>query len=161
MDVKRFLTSNWPVVLIGLFVLIGGGVAVAKITRGVRNNNPGNIRKGEKWQGLAPSQTDADFAQFISSYWGIRALAKTLKTYQSKHGLTTIAGIVARWAPPNENDTGAYIASVAKRTGLDKDAPVDFNNPLTLAAVTRAIIHHENGFNPYQDTEVLSAVRGA
>lgn len=158
----RTIKPKWPILLIGLFVLIGGGYAVTKLTRGIRNNNPGNIRKGQPWQGLAPDQSrDADFAQFISPHWGIRALAKTLKTYQTKHGLTTIRGIVSRWAPINENDTGAYVRSVELRTGLDKDAPLDFANPLTLAAVTRAIIHHENGFNPYSDQEINSAIRGA
>lgn len=55
---------------------------MAKIARGERNNNPGNIRHGSKWQGLSAEQTDKDFCQFISPEYGIRAIYKLLQTYQ-------------------------------------------------------------------------------
>lgn len=156
-----FIKQYWPVLIAGLLLLGVGGVAVHQMTRGIRNNNPGNIRRGQRWQGLAPQQTDADFDQFVSPYWGIRALAKTLKTYQVKHKLNTIAGIITRWAPPSENITLSYVDSVAKRLGVAPNAPVDLNNTNTLAALTNAIIKHENGVNPYTAEEVLSAVKGA
>ncbi len=52
------------------------------LPRGVRNNNPGNIRLGIAWNGLAPEQTDPDFCQFITPQFGIRALCIVLLTYQ-------------------------------------------------------------------------------
>lgn len=156
-----FIKRYWPVIIAGLLLLGAGGVAVHQMTRGIRNNNPGNIRRGQKWQGLAPQQTDAAFDQFISPYWGIRALAKTLKTYQVKHGLNTIAGVIERWAPPNENITSAYVDSVAKHVGIAPNAVIDLNNINTLALIANAIIKHENGINPYSAEEVLSAVKGA
>ena len=56
--------------------------------RGIRNHNPGNLRKSnDPWQGLAPDQTDPDFLQFESSKWGIRALARTLISPAFKPGL--------------------------------------------------------------------------
>lgn len=156
-----FLKRYWPVIVAGLLLLGAGGVAVHQMTRGIRNNNPGNIRRGQRWQGLAPQQTDPDFDQFVSPYWGIRALAKTLKTYQAKHGLNTVAGIIERWAPPSENITSSYINSVSKHLGVAPDAAIDLNNTNTLALITNAIIKHENGVNPYSAEEVLSAIRGA
>ena len=62
-------------------------------TRGERNNNPGNIRKGSNWQGLAPEQTDSAFGQFTEAKWGIRALAKVLLQY-GQQGRDTVQAIV-------------------------------------------------------------------
>ena len=71
-----------------------------KQPRGIRNNNPGNIRRnGDPWQGLAKDQTDREFFTFQSAVYGIRALARLLITYQDKYGLCTIEGIITRWAP--------------------------------------------------------------
>jgi hypothetical protein len=79
--------------------------------RGIRNHNPGNLRRSsDPWQGLAPEQTDREFFQFTSPKWGIRALARTLIVYQDRGGLKTIDQMISRWAPPNENNTGAYVA---------------------------------------------------
>ena len=55
--------------------------------RGERNNNPGNIRHGSKWQGLSAQQTDPSFCQFVSPEYGIRAIYKLLQTYQKKYEL--------------------------------------------------------------------------
>ncbi len=55
--------------------------------RGFRNNNPGNIRHGEPWLGLAEDQTDPDFCQFVSVEYGIRAMFRILETYREKYGL--------------------------------------------------------------------------
>ena len=79
--------------------------------RGVFNFNPGNIRKSnEMWRGLSPAsaQTDPAFFRFAAPEWGIRAIAAILRTYQIKHNLKTVSQLIHRWAPPVENDTGAY-----------------------------------------------------
>ena len=34
------------------------------IPRGIRNNNPGNIRHSDQWKGLTPEQPDPDFCTF-------------------------------------------------------------------------------------------------
>lgn len=88
--------------------------------RGIRNFNPGNIRhvKGTRWQGMSANQNDPAFVQFTGAQWGIRALARTLITYQDKHQLRTIRQIIGRWAPPNENNTESYIRQVATRVGV-------------------------------------------
>lgn len=91
---------------------------MVKVARGLRNNNPLNIRIGNKWKGLKTPNTDGAFDQFISVYWGYRAAFVILKNYIVKHNCNTVAKIIARWAPSNENNTAAYIKTVCKKTGF-------------------------------------------
>jgi len=118
-----------------------------KTPRGIRNHNPGNIRWGDPWQGLVPKakRTDTAFCQFASAAYGIRALARTLITYQDKHGLRTIRQIITRWAPPSENDTSAYVGDVARQTGRAPDQKLDMHDYKQVRAVAEAIIRKENG----------------
>ncbi|MGE0252410.1 MAG: structural protein [Dongiaceae bacterium] len=130
-----------------------------RIPRGIRNNNPGNLRRnGDPWQGLAERQGDVEFFTFKDSIYGIRALARTLIAYQDKHGLRTIRQIISRWAPPNENNTNAYVRAVAADTGLDPDQPLDMHRFGHLLPLTKAIIRHENGQQPYTDTQLTKAL---
>lgn len=123
--------------------------------RGFRNNNPGNIRLGLPWQGLAPTQTDPAFCQFVAPQWGIRAMAKILLHYESE-GYNTVSKIISHWAPPSENDTDAYIDSVAKQCGVLADAQI---NVLTyLPKLIPAIIMHENGSQPYSDDVIAFGI---
>ena len=91
--------------------------------RGIRNNNPLNIRRSaDKWQGLKTQQEDREFFQFSEMKWGWRAAFRLLcHTYYGKYKLRTIRAIITRWAPPKENDTQYYIRSVAERTGIGAD----------------------------------------
>jgi len=125
---------------------------VSNSPRGIRNNNPGNIRWGDEWQGLVgkSQRTDKSFCQFTSPEYGIRAMIVILRNYQSKYGLRTITGMIKRWAPPNENDTQAYINSVAQATGTNADRPIDLNDSRKLFPLLQAIISHENGSQPYR-----------
>lgn len=127
--------------------------------RGIRNNNPGNIRRSnDPWQGLTEEQHDKEFFVFKTSIYGIRALARLLITYQDKYDLRTIRHIIGRWAPPNENNTKAYIKGVVEYSGLSVDQPLDMHQYGNLKAVTTAIIHHENGQQPYTDAEITKAL---
>ena len=92
-------------------------------TRGIRNNNPLNIRhSADQWQGVREEQTDRSFVQFKSMAYGYRAAWKTLQSYynrfchQSKP--YTVRNIITRWAPPKENDTEAYIRTVLRLSGI-------------------------------------------
>ena len=128
-------------------------------TSSARNNNPGNIRKSkDPWQGLAERQTDAAFFVFKSPMYGIRALARVLITYQDKKKLRTIKDIIRRWAPQTENDTNAYIISVADATGFAQDQLLDMHRFDHLKPLVEAIIRHENGQQPYTDTEITKAL---
>ena len=124
-------------------------------TRGIRNHNPGNLRRSaDPWQGLAPEQTDTEFFQFTSAKWGIRALARTLIAYQDKVGLKNIKQMIGRWAPPNENDTGAYVRVVAASVGVGPNDEINAHDYAVLRPLTLAIIRHENGQQPYTDAEI-------
>ncbi|WP_420996222.1 structural protein P5 [Cupriavidus sp. 30B13] len=127
--------------------------------RGIRNNNPGNIRWGDGWQGLvAPHmRTDKDFCQFTEAVYGIRAICRILLNYGSKAGMPSIGGpnidtvreVISRWAPPSENDTEAYIASVARSIATLPNAHIDLTEPRIMRGLVVAIIQHENGQQPY------------
>lgn len=96
-------------------------------TRGIRNNNPANIRRGCNWKGLAKVQTDKEFCQFETMTWGVRALLITLRTYVIKHHLHTVREIITRWAPPSDgNNTEKYIEFVEK-------AVSEIDNPITMS----------------------------
>lgn len=134
--------------LIGAGILITGGGVVAAYgaTRGLRNNNPGNIRRGITWKGMAAVQTDKEYIVFETPAYGIRAMGRVLDTYKNRYGLNTIRGIIERWAPASENDTASYVAHVARVVGVGPDAQLTAaHRPLLVAA----IVKHENGVQPY------------
>lgn len=124
---------------------------MAKIARGERNNNPGNIRHGSKWQGLSIEQTDKDFCQFISPEYGIRAIYKLLQTYQKKYGLNTIKTIINRYAPPNENNTASYISLASKEIGIESDNSINTQLKSVTIPLTVAIVNIELGYQPYSE----------
>jgi hypothetical protein len=130
---------------------------VESLIRGERN-----IRiSSASWQGKLSPNTDGAFEQFDTPENGIRALAIVLKNYQVMHSIGTVRGIVTRWAPSNENDTGAYIASVAGSMGVGPDDPLSLTDPATLFSLTRAIIKHENGRVAYDDSTINAGVARA
>jgi len=119
------------------------------IPRGVRNNNPGNIRHSQvHWEGEALTQPDPDFVQFMDPEHGIRAIVRILRSYK-RNGLDTIRKAVNRWAPPNENNTDAYVSAVCEKCGVGPDDSVDYDTIMTI--LVKAIIQHENGTQPYGD----------
>ena len=117
----------------------------AKTTRGYRNRNPGNIEHlaDNKWQGLADPPSDGRFCRFTSHEFGLRALAVLLITYQDRHGLRTLRGIINRWAPPTENDTASYVAAVARQMGVGPDDRIDLHRHDHLRPLLEAIVAHE------------------
>lgn len=129
--------------------------------RGIRNHNPGNLRKSQTyWMGLAEEQNDPAFYVFSEAKYGLRALYKVLLTYQSKYKLRTTAEIINRWAPPVENDTGAYIKSVCASCGIHADEEINLRKDKALAVrFIAAIVLHENGEQPYSDEAIEAAIR--
>lgn len=114
--------------------------------RGIRNNNPGNIRRSnDNWRGLRSEQTDPQFFQFTAPEWGYRALIKTLQTYRKKHGLRTVKEMIARWAPPGENDTAAYVRAVCREMQVPDSYVPDVDDRGTMCALASAISRVENG----------------
>ena len=113
------------------------------LPRGIRNNNPGNIKAGDSWQGSAGD--DGTFVIFADMSWGTRALATALANMQNR-GLNTIRSLITAWAPSTENDTLSYINAVCADTGIAPDDVLSMDQQ-TLASLMRAIINHENGEN--------------
>ena len=126
--------------------------------RGIRNNNPGNIKHGDTWEGEIKS-TDRTFEQFKDAEHGIRAIGVLLRTYNTKYNLDTIDGIISRWAPKSENQTQNYINFVSKQLGVRPTTKLNlFNrgqiyNRTALKALVNAIIRMETSYR-YPDSTV-------
>ena len=121
-----------------------------KLPRGFRNNNPLNIRKGNNWKGEVCSSTDAEFEQFVSMQWGVRAGFKILKNYMTGYGgrvkaLTNVHDIIHRWAPPSENNCRAYIDSVCRFSGLHEYERLQFSDRNKMLALVDGMIRVECG----------------
>lgn len=116
-----------------------------KLPRGLRNNNPGNIEDGKFAKSL-PGYVGSDgrFAVFDSLDAGAHAMQKLLSGYQRK-GITTVDGVINRWAPPTENDSRAYAQTVAKHLGVKPGDTIDLNDPDTLSKLSTAMAGVENG----------------
>ncbi|MCP9270373.1 structural protein [Xenorhabdus sp. XENO-1] len=123
------------------------------MSRGIRNNNPGNIdhNPANKWQGqlLHDPKIESRFCRFESAEYGIRALMKLLCNYHKK-SYQTVAKMIDRWAPTNENNTSAYIKGVSKALGVDPHQVITVDKVI-LIVLAKAIIQHENGKQPYSD----------
>lgn len=116
------------------------------IPRGLRNNNPGNIRiTKDKWKGLRPVQEDKEFFQFSDMKWGYRALIRTLQNYRRRHGCQTITDFIRRWAPSTENNTSGYISRVCKEMQVPTTYVPDVEDKTTMCAFAAAISQVENG----------------
>lgn len=153
---------NWPPIVDRV-----DNTADRKLPRGIRNNNPGNIRLSTNnvWQGEVEGSDDT-FVTFMTPYHGLRAMAKLLLNYQRIYGLRTIRAIVARWAPSNENHTDAYVQHVALSMNVSADKPIDVTDEDTLLELMKAIIKVENGAPKDGDTwystvEIRGAIRAA
>lgn len=116
--------------------------------RGIRNNNPLNIRRSEiAWKGKIKG-TDPDFETFEGPEWGIRAAIRNLQTYQENYDLNNLRAVINRWAPPVENDTADYIGAVSEWSGIAKDEFIDLSNYSTVLSLVRAMCRMENGRAP-------------
>lgn len=121
-----------------------------KNVRGIRNNNPLNIVKGNDWQGERNPQTDKRFEEFESMEYGIRAgfiimrnnMKETLPKYRQ---CNTIRKLITHWAPPSENNTARYIEFVSKKSGLHPDEEIKYREKRKMCAICDAMIRMECG----------------
>lgn len=118
--------------------------------RGLRNCNPLNIRRSaDLWQGLAERQPDPEFFTFRSMAWGYRAAFIVLRTYHLKYGIRTVAEIIARWAPPeDDNDTEMYLRKVCALTDFAPDTVLNPFNPVHMGPLVAAMSRVECGVKP-------------
>ncbi len=116
--------------------------------RGLRNNNPGNLRdEGIAWQGLT-GHDEGGYCIFDTAHNGLRAMAKDLHTKWAR-GLDTIAKIIPVYAPPAENPTQMYINDIASWSGIGASDRLDLSTADGLATIVSAMIRQEDGQVPY------------
>jgi len=115
-------------------------------SRGLRNNNPLNIRHNEDvFQGEI-NGNDKSFKTFSSLPYGYRAAFVTLATYLSR-GWNTIEKIISVWAPPAENDTESYISKVEKWSGVPRNRKLTTEDGPEYIMIVAAMSFVENGQN--------------
>lgn len=143
----------------------GAGAGVASLSylgqsglpRGMRNNNPGNIRISDTaWQGKIPvsQNTDKAFEQFATWVYGIRAMIKNLQYYQTHRGLNNLTQIISTWAPAaDNNNTAAYIAAVAMETGLSPTDYLNLQDPAIMRKLVKSMAKVENGRSAVTDAQ--------
>lgn len=165
---NRKTTAPGQAVSPGALPVAIGGI-MDKLTgappKGIRNNNPLNIEYNARNQWDGQTGTDGRFATFSDAFYGIRAAAKLLKNYGKLYQANTVRSIISRWAPANgkapdgtryKNDVEAYVSSVEKRSGLFRDMHLSETDYPALIA---AMIHHENGQQPYSMALITDATQ--
>lgn len=115
------------------------------LPRGIRNNNPLNIRIGNVWLGEVTKPTDPDFEQFCTIEYGLRAAFVILRRYIRRYGHDTVRKIISRWAPSNENATENYITLVSASMNLSPDEPLKYEDKETMCKLVSAMCLVENG----------------
>ena len=124
------------------------------MSRGITNNNPGNIRYSKSNNWLNQTGQDSDgFTQFKTADDGLRAMYKLVNNYQGK-GLNTVQDIISRYAPTSENDTASYIKNVSQKMGVDPNKQLQTSD---LNSLVSAMVFHENGSQPYNPEQYSNA----
>ncbi|SJN60085.1 hypothetical protein VR7878_03989 [Vibrio ruber DSM 16370] len=117
----------------------------ATLPRGVRNNNPLNIRdSSNNWEGKSALNRDKEFEEFKHPVYGFRAGARIFRSY-SRQGYKTLSQMIYRFAPDNENDTALYVQQVSQWTGIAPNQTIDVNDNDQLAHLLYAMSRKEVG----------------
>lgn len=169
-DYMKFMQQNGEPSSLGGAVRVSGempsGAAVSDESgnaRGVRNNNPGNIRKSKDvWVGQTGN--DGAFVTFATPAHGIRATGRNLLSY-ARQGYVTPEQIITRWAPPeDDNDTEGYIKFVSEYLNVPRDTRLDLTDLNTLTRLSMAIMIKENGqseFDKIAGDDISNGIQAA
>lgn len=113
------------------------------LARGLRNNNPGNLRFIAKspWNGQVGDDGEG-YGVYSTMALGVRAAGKQLLKY-SRSGLNTVRQIIATWAPRSENDTEAYVRALSSWLNVAADQRIDVD--AQLEEIAEGIFRHEVG----------------
>lgn len=115
------------------------------VPRGIRNNNPLNIRIGNTWLGERQNPQDSSFEEFVSIEYGYRAAFCLLRRYIRRYHKNTIAMIISTWAPSSENNTQRYIDFVANTMKISSDTPINYEDEDTMVHLVAAMQMMECG----------------
>lgn len=116
--------------------------------RGIRNNNPLNIRYVEKnqWLGRVKDKKDPQFEEFVMMFYGYRAAFLIIFKYMVLYNLRTPFQICARWAPIGDNNNpSAYAKFVCNRMGCGLNDELIFGDPCKMIRLASAMTEMENG----------------
>jgi len=134
--------------------------ADVSVSRGIQNNNPGNIRKTSiPWHGKVAGR-DKSFETFDSPVNGIRALAKNTLTH-FRRGENTVQKLINKHAPSSENPTASFVSRVANDMKVSKDETINMKDKTVLKAYVKSVIKHENSNYEYSDKVMGDAVDSA
>ena len=137
----------------------GVGRLVAPLPRGVRDNNPTNLK-------YVPGQPnvighDGPFGVYRTEADGVQADLHQYLLYQHRDHLMTLRQMILKATPPSDNpNVGSYIAKVAKEMGVSPDAPVNLDDPIIAQAFINAAARQETGIVP-NPSATLRGVRAA
>lgn len=155
-------------VAFALFAFALGAIMYSRksgeLPRGIRNNNPLNIRDNpdNKWDGLI-GVDDKNFCRFDTPEMGYRAATKILMSY-ARRGIVTLRDVIHTWTPPNgvdadgnsyTNPTESYLRGVSEKTGISENEVIE---PDYYPQLLKAMTYHENGINPYSDETIRNGV---
>jgi hypothetical protein len=110
-------------------------------TRSWRNNNPGNINKGQLSVKFGAIGANNRFAIFPDKKTGFHAIVLLLNTpmYQT----TSLLGALKNYAPSNENDTAKYVAFISKKTDIPESHAMNLLSKLQIENIAYAIEQYE------------------
>lgn len=106
----------------------------APLDKAAMTNNPGNVGNFGDQVRVYPNM--------LEGLKGMRA--NLLSPAYAKN--PTVAGIISRWSPSNENDTSALIKDTAAMMGVDPNQPLNLNDPQTMKSLMRAITVNEGSY---------------
>jgi hypothetical protein len=110
-------------------------------------------QRGDEWDifnygglrrpGIIAGPRGGGFKSFATPAEGVRAAASLAQTYQDRHGINTLRGIINRWAPADDNGgqgkVDAMVDAASRITGFGPDQPLNLHDSATLAKVTEAL----------------------
>lgn len=124
----------------GRYVVYGDDSVNVGGTRSWRNNNPGNLEYGPFARQHGAIGTDGRFAIFPDEATGTAARRALLL---GRYGDSTVAEMVPRYAPPHENNVGAYTRAITDQVGVPRDVPINQLSEGQLNTVMDAMRQHE------------------
>lgn len=118
-------------------------------SRGIRNNNPLNIRRlvTNDWLGKITDSvaTDMEFEQFRHPKYGFRAAFILLHRYISQ-GYKSVRDIITRWAPASDgNHVENYIRCVCVEVGLRECQEIRKSSYSDMSRLIEGMFFVENG----------------
>lgn len=131
---------------------------MTNLPRGLRNNNPLNIKysPSNKWQGKILDNTDGEFEQFETLVYGFRAALFLIRKYMRRYGFCSVRAIVHRWCPDATADS--YVSQVCYRTGLAPSDVIVFEDKELMIDLVLAMAGVENGFDFIDNEELYPIV---